>query len=281
MITAVALAQLVSQGKLAYEDAVSKFVPAPEGSPFTKIRIKNLLAHTSGMSMWWSADAPALLRPERSPSADTILAYAVKEKSEFEPGSRYQYSNLGFVVLGAVIEKASGRSYADYVRENIYQPAGMENGDPPKDPTRATWAVGYAKTFDENGKTVFHPNQALSAHPDPEPGGSAGGGYATAADLLKFDRALRLGKLLANEEVQRLLTPKPELGSTEYGYGFDVDVARDTAGHSGGTTGVSNNFEMFLRSGWTAIVMSNYTEGTFEMCEPVVLKIRELLDVRR
>lgn len=84
------------------------------------------------------------------------------------------------------------------------------------------------------------------------------------------------GKLLKLEVAQILLRAKPELGATQYGYGFDVNESRGIVGHGGGSAGISDNLDMF-RSGWTAIVLSNYTEATFEVCEPVVGKLRALV----
>jgi len=279
MVTGVAIAQLVAKGKLSYEDPLSKFFPgAPEGSPFTRIRIKHLVSHTSGLSFWFSKDNPFDFSGGPPQTADGILQAASGEKLLFEPGTRLQYSNLGFHVLGPVIEKASGMSYADYVHEYIYKPAGMENGDPPKDPGGAAFAFSYQKQFDEHGQPRFH--RSAYAVPYAGPGNAAGGGYATAADLLRFDQALHSGKLLSRADVQSVLSPKPELGANDYGYGFDVDPGRGSAGHSGGAEGVSNNFEMFLRSGWTVVVMSNYAENGFDACEPVVREIRQLLAAR-
>jgi hypothetical protein len=81
-------------------------------------------------------------------------------------------------------------------------------------------------------------------------------------DLLKFERALRGGKLVSPAMLKILTTPKPELNSPNYGFGFGVDTARDVAGHSGGFPGISSNLDMFMGSGWTAIVMSNYSRGS-------------------
>lgn len=278
MITGVAVAQLVSAGKLSYEDAISKFFPdAAEGSPYTKIRIKHLVSHTSGLPFWYSPDNPPDYsgRPETN---DDILREVSEEKLQFEPGARYQYSNLAFHLLGAVIAQVSGMSYEDYVRENIYKPAGMENGNAPRDSGSGAYAYSYAKQFDEHGKVSFHRSEY--ANPEAGPGHADGGGWASAGDLLKFYQALRSGKLLSDAALQEVLSPKPELNSQRYGYGFDIDPVRGSAGHSGGGLGVSDYSEMFTRSGWISIVMSNYTENSFEVCEPAVLKIRELLDVR-
>jgi CubicO group peptidase (beta-lactamase class C family) len=109
-------------------------------------------------------------------------------------------------------------------------------------------------------------------------GGPAGGGFSTALDLFKFSRALHSGKLLPRDVVGLLTSPKSEFGADRYGFGFDVSPERHSVGHAGGSMGVSNNVEMFLDSGWTAIVLANYTSPSFEVSSPVVKKIRELVD---
>ena len=276
MITGVAVAQLVAKGKLSYEDPLSKFYPgAPAGSAATKIRIKHLVSNTSGLGFWFSPNNPAD-NDHNPPTSEDTLREVSQETLQFEPGTRYQYSNIGFMVLGPVIEQASGMTYGDYVREYIYKPAGMQNGDAPKKPSPASFAYGYLKSFDEHGKAQF--TRQETPQPFSGPGNPAGGGYASAGDLLKFTEALRAGKLLSGPDTHLVMTPKPELSALTYGYGFDIEnPPQDGVGHSGGSIGTSNNVEMFTRSGWTAIVLTNYTERTFEMSEPVVRKIRELL----
>jgi hypothetical protein len=95
--------------------------------------------------------------------------------------------------------------------------------------------------------------------------------------MLRFGHALRSGQLLRPENVTILLSPKRDVGADKYGYGFDVNDADGIAGHGGGTVGVSNNFDMFTGSGWSAIVMSNLTLFGFESSAPVVAKVRELI----
>jgi CubicO group peptidase (beta-lactamase class C family) len=181
------------------------------------------------------------------------------------------------VVLGKVIEKVSGMTYYDYVRESIYKPAGMQSTDSYElDRVNPNLAVGYEKTFDVQGKAWFRSNVFVNA----VRGGPHGGGYSTIEDLVRFGEALRSGKLLKSENVRVLQSTKPELDSTRYGYGFTVNEERGIVGHSGGGAGNSDNFDMFLRSGWTAVVLSNYTETAFDVCAPVVDKMRELVVAR-
>ncbi|HZS10587.1 MAG TPA: serine hydrolase domain-containing protein [Blastocatellia bacterium] len=258
MFTSVAIAQLVERGKLSFDDPLSKFLPDfPDKESAEKIRIKHLLTHTAGLGSYFNKkfmeSSRALYR-----TVDDMMKLAEGEKLQFEPGARWSYSNTGMLVLGKVIEKVTGQSYFDYVRENIYKPAGMTNTDCYElDRVTPNLAVGYEKEFTDGGVT-FRNN--IFQHV--MRGGPAGGGYSTVEDLLKFDVALRSNKLVGAEYVKLLLSAKPELNSPDYGFGFSIDRERQIVGHSGGFPGISSNLDMFLGSGYTAIVMSNYGGGS-------------------
>jgi CubicO group peptidase (beta-lactamase class C family) len=270
MFTSVAIAQLVERGKLSFDDPLSKFVPDfPDKAAAEKIKIKHLLTHTAGLggyfSRAWGESSRALYRTVD----DMMKRAAADEKLLFEPGSRWQYSNTGMLVLGKVIEKASGQSYYDYVRENISKPAGMTNTDCYElDKVNPNLAVGYDKQITDDGVSFTN---NIFAHV--LRGGPQGGGYSTAEDLLRFDIALRSNKLVGAQYVKMLLSPKPELNSPGYGYGFQVETETQIAGHGGGFIGINSNLDMFLGTGWTAIVMSNYSRGA----QPVQQKMREMV----
>jgi CubicO group peptidase (beta-lactamase class C family) len=260
MFTAVAIAQLVEKGKLSFDDPLAKFIPDfPNAEAAKKIQIRHLLSHTAGLGGYFSERFWSTSR-DRIRTVDDMMKLAREDEKDiaFEPGSRWRYSNTGMMVLGKVIEVVSGQSYFDYVRENIYKPAGMANTDCYElDKVNTNLAVGYDKQFSDKG--VEWGNN-IFAHV--MRGGPQGGGYSTVEDLLKFERALRGGKLVSPAMLKILTTPKPELNSPNYGFGFGVDTARDVAGHSGGFPGISSNLDMFMGSGWTAIVMSNYSRGS-------------------
>jgi CubicO group peptidase (beta-lactamase class C family) len=269
MFTAVAIAQLVERGKLSFDDPLSKFLPDfPDKDSAEKIKIKQILTHTAGLGGYFSMKFIQSSR-DLYHTVDDMMKLAREEKLLFEPGSKWQYSNTGFLVLGAVVEKVSGQSYYDYVRENIYRPAGMINSDCYElDHVNPNLAVGYEKEYTDNG-IVFRNN--IFSHV--LRGGPQGGGYSTVEDLLKFDVALRSGKLVGKEYVKLLLSAKPELKSPQYGYGFQIDTEHQIAGHSGGFLGISSNLDMFLGNGYTAVVMSNYGQGSF----PVSDKIQQMV----
>ena len=271
MFTSVAIAQLVEKGKMSFDDPLSKFIPDfPNAEAAKKIQIKHLLSHTAGLGGYFSDRYDNLSR-EKLRTVDDMMNLARQDEKEirFEPGSRWAYSNTGMLVLGKVIEVASGKSYFDYVRENIYKPAGMTNTDAYElDQVNPNLAVGYHKQFTEGG--IEWSNNIFS---HVLRGGPQGGGYSTVEDLLKFDQALRSGKLVSAETLKQLTSPKPELKSPSYGYGFQFDAERNVAGHGGGFTGINSNLDMYLGSGWSAIVMSNYSRGA----SPVQLKMRQLI----
>ncbi|HYG09726.1 MAG TPA: serine hydrolase domain-containing protein [Pyrinomonadaceae bacterium] len=270
MFTAVAIAQLAERGKLSFEDPLAKFLPDfPNKEAAQKIKIKHLLTHTSGLGSYFNRKFMESSRA-RFRTVSDMMTLAEGETLAFEPGTKWAYSNTGMLVLGAVIEKVTGQSYFDYVRENIYKPAGMTNTDAYElDLVTPNLAVGYQKEYGEDGTARYRNNVFQHVIR----GGPAGGGYSTVGDLLKFDAALRANKLVGAEYVSQLLSAKPELNSPQYGYGFGVDTKNRIVGHSGGFAGISSNLDMFLDSGYTAIVMSNYGGGS----QPVSRKMQELI----
>lgn len=269
MFTSVAIAQLVERGKLSFDDSLSKFLPDfPSREAAEKIKIKHLLTHTSGLGSYFNQKFFDSSRAKYR-TVSEMMELAKDEKLQFEPGTRWSYSNTGMLVLGAVIEKVTGQSYYDYVRENIYKPAAMTNTDCYElDYVNENLAVGYDKEFTDAG-VRFRNNIFMHVIR----GGPAGGGYSTVEDLLRFDVALRAGRLVSTEMVKTLLSPKPEVNSLHYGYGFSLDTEKQIYGHSGGFPGISSNLDMFWGNGYTAVVMSNYSGGSFAVSE----KMRELV----
>jgi hypothetical protein len=150
--------------------------------------IKQLLTHTGGTGDIFGPEFDAH-RVDLRTLQDYVKLYG-NRGPQFEPGSRWEYSNYGFVLLGLVIEKASGENYYDYVRQHIYEPAGMTStGSEPEDQMVADRGVGYTKM---GSNSQWHPN----ADTLPYRGTSAGGGYSTVEDLLRFANALQNHKLL-------------------------------------------------------------------------------------
>jgi CubicO group peptidase (beta-lactamase class C family) len=235
-----------------------------------KVKIKHLLCHTSGLGSYFNKkfwESSRLLYRNLEDYKPLIK----DDKPQFEPGTKWRYSNTGMFLLGAVIEKASGMNYFDYIRENIYKPAGMINSDCfEMDRPVPNLAIGYVKKYDDKG---FYWRNNIYDHV--VKGGPAGGGFSTVEDLLKFAQALRNNTLISSESFQLLTTPKPELNSPRYGYGFTISKKGDETivGHSGGFTGIRSALRIFKKSGYTFAVMSNYSSGV----TPVREKLESLL----
>lgn len=273
MFTAVTIAQLVEQGKLSYEDPLSKFLPEyPSAAAAKKIRIRHLLTHTSGLGSYFNDEFDRASRA-RFRTVDDMMQLAKDDSMAFEPGTRWSYSNTGMLVLGKVIEVVTKQDYFDYVREHLAKPAGMTNTDAYElDRVNHNLAVGYQKEFADDGSKRFRNNIFMHVMR----GGPAGGGYSTAPDLLRFAQALTTGKLVKRQTYELMTTPKPEVNSPRYGYGFGVDPQSGIVGHSGGFPGISSNLDIFKGTGYVAVVMSNYGGGS----QPVVEKIRSLVRSR-
>lgn len=271
MFTAIAIAQLVEKGKISYEDPLSKFLPDfPDKESAEKIKIKHLLSHTAGLGGYFSDKWDQRSRGDLRTVDDMMNLVKGDEKMQFEPGSKWQYSNTGMLVLGKIIEIASGQNYFTYLGENIYKPAGMTNTDCYSlDKVNRNLAVGYDKSYTDAG--VEFTNNIFT---HVMRGGPQGGCYSNAEDLLKFERAMRENKLVSVETAKLLTTAKPELNSPAYGYGFQVDQNGKSYGHSGGFIGINSQLDIYREGGWTAIMMSNYSRGG----GPVTQKMQRLID---
>jgi CubicO group peptidase (beta-lactamase class C family) len=270
MFTAVATMQLVEAGKLSLDDTLGKFLRAGSmrADVLSKVRVKHLLTHTSGLGSYFSDEWDRQSRA-RYRTVDDWMGLVKDETLQFEPGTRWSYSNTGMLVLGKVIEAASGTDYFDYVRQRITGPAGMTSTDAyDLDRVNRNLAVGYEAERTPRG-VEYRNNIFMHVIR----GGPAGGGYSTVGDLTRFAEALKSGKLVSKESVRVLTTPKPELSSPDYGFGFGVQAAGRIVGHSGGFPGINSQLDIYVGDDYTMAVMSNYGGGA----QPIIEKARSLL----
>lgn len=279
MFTAVAIAQLVEAGKLSFEDTVGKILPDyPNKAVAEKVTVHQLLTHTSGLGSFFN-DKYFEADKSRFREIKDFLPLFVDEPPAFEPGTRWSYSNSGFILLGAIIEKASGQNYFDYVREHIYKPAGMTNSDSyelDRDPPNL--AVGYTGQGPGNQQSRRRDWNNLFLHV--VKGGPAGGGFSTVEDLWRFSLALQGNKLLAAKYTELVTTgkvqPHPESKEEKYAYGFFDEQVQGAhiIGHGGGFPGINSQLDIYLGKGYTVAVMSNYDPPT---AGRVARRIRTLL----
>jgi len=246
MFTAVATLQLVEAGKLALDDPIGKYLPDyPNKDVASKVTVRNLLTHTGGTGDIFGPDFEKNRLTLRE-HGDYLKLYGSRGLTH-EPGAEFRYSNYGFVLLGALIEKVTGMSYYDYVQSKIFKPAGMSStaslSEADVVPNRS---IGYMK---DNGKWV--PNTDTL----PWRGTAAGGGYSTAGDLLRFAQALESGKLISKASLAAATTPYKE----DYGYGFGIEGEGSLRnyGHNGGAPGMNGDLRIFPQLGTVVISLSN------------------------
>jgi len=278
MFTAVAIAQLAQAGRLSFNDPVSKHLPDyPNKEVADKVTIHQLLTHTSGMGMYWNEKFMAQ-REKLVTVADHLPLFA-SDPLLFPPGEKFQYSNSGYMVLGAIIEKLSGQDYYSYVQEHTYKPAGMtETGfyEPGKEIPNL--AIGYSR-MSPDGKRLEEARDNTNTRE--VKGGPAGGGYSTVGDLVKFHTALRNYKLLNEEYTKLVTTGKVDaagpIGRYGYGFGDKVFEGKHIVGHNGGSPGISANFEMYPELGYTAVILMNADPPAMM---PVIMGIRQRIPAK-
>jgi CubicO group peptidase (beta-lactamase class C family) len=231
--TRVAIGQLVQQGKISFDDKLGKYLPDyPNRDAAEKVTVRHLITMKSGIGDFFGEKFDSASKDRFRNNADFIPLFADKPLA-FEPGTKDQYSNGGYILLGAIIEKVSGKSYYDYVRDNIFKPAGMADTDSyESEKMPPNTASGYTTRRAGGGRI----NNVFTR---PARGSAAGGGYSTAEDLLKFSIALKTGKLTIPDDNGQ---PRKDAN----------------LGIAGGSDGINGVFMVNAQSGYTVIVLSNY-----------------------
>src|SRR5687767_9685824 len=252
MFTAVATLQLVQNGKLDLKAPFGNYLTDyPNKDVASKVTIEQMLTHTGGTRDIFGPEFDKN-RLELKTLQDYVKLYG-NRGPEFEPGSRWQYSNYGFLLLGVIVEKVSGQSYYDYVRDHIFKPAGMTGtASDPEEQLVAERSIGYTRFIGDGLK----PNTDTL----PYRGTSAGGGYSTVEDLLKFATALQTHKLLNAQYTEMLTTGKIDTpGGGKYAYGFADTIVSGTRcfGHGGGAPGMNGELKICPGPGYVIAVLAN------------------------
>lgn len=247
MFTAVATLQLVQSGKLSLDGTVGQYLPGYPNAEIAKVTIRQLLTHSGGTGDIFGPEFDKN-RLSLKTLDDYVRLYGARGPVH-PPGKEYRYSNYGFLLLGDIIQHVSGQSYYDYVDQHVFAPAGMrDSGSLPEDVAVPGRAHAYTR---KDGDTSW----IDAADTLPYRGTSAGGGYSTAGDLLKFARALQSGKLLS----PALLAEATRKQSPWYGYGFMVadDQGVPAYGHGGGAEGMNGELRIFPTLGEVVIGLGN------------------------
>ena len=270
MFTSVAIAQLVSQGKLSFDDTLAKVLPSyPNKEAAQRITIRQLLTHTAGVP------DPFLSKKyggKEYASHEAMLADFADAPLNPNHGKSFDYSNGNFATLAAVVERLSGLTYHEYLKRNVWGPAGMRLPD-------TGHAIGYAR-FSEHDPLGVEPRR-----PETVRGGTGkskasgfGGGAYTAEDLFRFARALQTGKLVPKAIADSITKGEVSMGGPmKYGLGFfDRTMnGRRVTGHSGSNpdTGHDADLQMVWDGEWTVVTLSNYDAPAGMMLEMPILSL--------
>jgi len=232
VLTAASIMQLHDRGLLSIDEPVSKYLP--DFLPGNRVKIRNLLNHTGGLPDFMSYEQ------------------AISKPLEFEPGTRVSYSNIGYQMLGRIIEKVSGKSYEEYLHENFFKPLGMSSSGVDQDASLKDRACGYLNA--PEGFTSVGRNAAIDAY-------AAGSLFSTVEDLLLWNEALDSGKLVKPETLQLVFTPSRLSDGREAVFGLGWMIGRYKGlreiHHGGDITGFSTEVARFPEQKFTVIVLSN------------------------
>lgn len=252
-MTALAILQLVNNGQLTLDTPVHTILPqfAGWGSAVT---VRHLIWHTSGVPDYYESIEEEYERPTNE---DALTYLASIARLDFTPGSRFEYSNSGYDVLGAIIEKVSGLTFPVYVETALFKPAQMKNSFAFSESRRkrSKRALGYAK------KGRIYSLDDTSPLNDIHGSGSI---YSTVEDLARYDKALFSGKFVPLS----LLSEVFRSGSlsdgtpTDYGFGWELGTDEGVAyyGHSGAWMGFSTYYLHYPAEQLSVVVLSNYAE---------------------
>jgi D-alanyl-D-alanine carboxypeptidase len=266
MLTAVAVLQLVQAGKVRLNATLGTYLPDyPNAEMASKVTLHHLLTHTGGTGDIFGPQFTAHRLALRD-TDDYLRLYGARGLL-FEPGAQWAYSNYGFMLLGAVIERVSSMRYDDYIAAHVLAPAGMtDTGAAPEDSLVPGRPVGYMR----QGGTLVSNAPTL-----PYRGTPAGGWYATVRDFERFATALREHRLLDPAHTALLLAGKVTMGQSvvKYAYGFidRVQVGRRLVGHGGSAPGMSGELSFEPNGGYTVVVLSNLSPPAAALIEAFIL----------
>ena len=253
MFTAVAVMQQVEAGKLSLDDPIVKYFPGAPDS-WRPITVRHLLTHTSGIPDYTPQD----IDDRRDYSEDELAKLAYRLALEFTPGSRWNYSNTGYVLLGILVRKVSGRFYGDLLKETIFAPLAMNTARNINEedivPNRA---AGY-RLVDGKLKNQEWVSPTMNTTAD-------GSLYLTLDDLIAWDRGLRSNAVLKPESWSQIYTPVTLSSGNRYPYGFgwfiDEAAGKPRYHHGGAWQGFKTYISRYLAADLTIIVLANLADA--------------------
>ncbi len=273
MFTATAVMLLVREGRLGLDDEYVKYFP---DYPYPGVTVRHLLTHTSGMPEDFDTAAwvaPVLEKEHRIPACSEIIRFIRESGEDLDcaPGERFEYTDIGYCLLANLVEKLSGVRFEDFLKKNIFEPAGMKDSGIYHTRRDGRPSDRFARNMVLEDDGSYVPSD-LSEESAPYVVGSDGLNgcdylYTTIFDMLAWDRALREEKVLTREEQMIMYTPMKLNSGEDYadedgeGYGFGWGITRDEAhglivSHSGGMPGLETWFEHFVDEDRTVVILN-------------------------
>lgn len=267
-LTGVAIGQLVDAGRLRLDQRVGEILPDyPDAAVRDRVTVRQLLNHSAGLGD--SSDyVNNPLWPARRSRLRSLQAYIPLIQGQSlatDPGTHYAYSNVGYVILGLIVERIAGQSFYDYVHDNIFARAGMRSSFyhelDAQDPNVATPLTNFVDLGENDYRFRLGPRRDASPQLAMR-GGSQGGAFVTADDLMAFLTAALDARLTTPETARRMTTSQGfgRRADIMTGLGFEIvsHNGHHMIGHTGGDIGVSAFFYRFVEDGYAVVVLSNY-----------------------
>jgi len=251
--TATCILLLQERGRLNVRDPISRYLP-PLPPAWQAITIHQLLTHTSGIPNYTSS--PEFAKLKRTGATPQQMVALVQDKPlDFKPGTNWSYSNTGYILLGMIVEKVSGQSYADFLKHNIFEPLGMRDS-------------GYDRSVDilkerASGYNIIDSHLVNADFIDMSIPFSAGGIYSTVEDMYRWNEALAAsGKLPSPDSLKQMFTEYPEAVHEGQHYGYGVVISRLKFGkllyyHGGGVDGFSSSIQRYPVERVCIVILSN------------------------
>ncbi|MDJ1470188.1 serine hydrolase domain-containing protein [Xanthocytophaga flava] len=264
--TAMAILMLRDAGKLNLEDPLTKFFPSIPA--FGKqVTIQQMLNHTSGLAGYGDFIAESTIEPLQD--EDVLHMVEKQDSTRFQPGSEFSYSNTAYVLLGLIVEKVSGKSFADFMKEHIFKPLQMDNSTLN---SRTGVIANRAYGYNLIEGTLLRQDQSLYSYLLGD-----GGIYSSLTDFYKWDQALYSNKLVKKSTLKEMfMVSSHETPDIGYGYGWYTEkrFGQERISHSGGTTGFSSYYVRYPSKKFSIILFANQDDGF--AAEPFVNAIEQM-----
>ena len=260
--TAAIILKLAEQGKLKLDNKLSQYFP--EFPNAGKITIENLLSHTSGLYNYTNNEEFMQKEVEKSLAREQLFAMVNNKPLDFNPGEKYSYSNTGYMMLGYIIEKVTGKKYEHVVRENIFIPLQMSNtGFDFTHLDNTNKAVGYNLISGGKGMKAMIVDSTVSF--------AAGAIYSTVSDLDKWNKSLKTEKIIRKQSLQNAFTPR----LSKYGLGWIIDSieGKKIINHNGGIHGFISYNTIFPEENSSITILSNVASANLQNISKAVIAI--------